>query len=112
EGLGASAARFGSEIGVLPLRAKRRPDGDHDGRNSRDERKRQAIVAAVLACEPGLEWAVARSDEIAELVGEAGEERPRCWWRKLVQVDRNDAPGSLNGYLYEECADAEHYRRR
>jgi hypothetical protein len=70
-------SHVGSEIGALPLRTKRCPEGNDQRRRTGDQRKRETVIAAVLASEPSLERSVARRDEIAELVSESGEQRSR-----------------------------------
>ena len=57
--------------------------------------------------EGGLEDVVFRREQVAELVGEAGEDGADGGGGKLIEVRGDDAPGALDHELHQEAAEAE-----
>ena len=54
-----------------------RQDGDDDRHRARDHRQRQAVIAAEMRGDAGLQRRVDRRQQIAELIDEAGERAAR-----------------------------------
>ncbi len=65
-------------------------------------------AGVVLVGEGLLEDAVARGEQVAELVGETGQDGADRSGAELVEVGGDDAPGTLDHELHEEAADGEH----
>ncbi len=85
----------GAEGDALGLDTKRRQDGNDDSNAAGDERKRQAVVAAEIHGDAGLDRRVRRCQQIAELVDEAGKGAAGLVWRQLIEMRGNHAPGAL-----------------
>ena len=65
------------EVGVLALRPDGGEGGDDDRGGGADDAQRQPVIVAAAFGDAGLEWGVLGRDEVAELVGEAGEQAAR-----------------------------------
>ena len=85
----------GAEGDALGLDTKRRQDGNDDSNAAGDERKRQAVVAAEIHGDAGLDRRVRRCQQISELVDEAGKGAAGLVWRQLIEMRGNHAPGAL-----------------
>ena len=73
DGLGRAGRRLRAEIGVLSLGTDRGPDGDDDRGDPANERHRQRVIIAVAFGDARLDRRVLGRDEIAQLIGKAGE---------------------------------------
>src|SRR6202040_3440317 len=84
------------------------PEKDEDrkghGDDRGDRRERESIVSAIGFGNARLQGGVRRGQQIANLIGEAGKCPAHVFGGKLIEVRRDNAPGSLNGELDEEGA--------
>src|SRR5438270_13593685 len=77
--------RLGGEVGVAALRAQRGPYGDDYGHRAANKGEGEPVIVAVALRDSRLNPRVLRRDQVAELIGEAGEPAARVRRRKLVQ---------------------------
>ena len=81
-------------------------DGERDGNKDHRGGEDGGVAAGPLG-QAGLEDAVPRSDESAELVGESGGRGADGRGRELGEIGGHDSPGTLDHELHEDGASGE-----
>src|SRR6201994_3472860 len=86
--------------------------GDNDCNRTCDDRQRQAVIAAEMLGDAGLQRRVYRCQQITELIDESGECAARGIRRQFIEMHRYDAPRALHRELHQESADRKQHGAR